>query len=73
MKHSLIIFLVILSGCAAPEKWARSNTSIDEYSKDEADCNARMWSIPNGNALQMVMFELQCMRSKGYQKVPVKN
>jgi hypothetical protein len=73
MKYSLIIFSVMLFGCAAPEKWARSNTSIDEYNKDAADCNARMWSIPNGNALQMAMFELQCMKSKGYRKVPAEN
>lgn len=71
MKYALVVFLVMLYGCAAPTQWARANTNIDDYNKDAASCNAQMWSIPNGNAFQMAMFEYQCMKSKGYVKVPM--
>ena len=72
MKYALVVFLLMLTGCAAPEQWARANTSIDDYNKDAAHCNAQMWSIPNANAFQMAMFEYKCMQAKGYGKVPVK-
>lgn len=64
-------FVMFIQGCAAPEQWVKANTSIDEYNKDAAHCNAQMWSIPNANAFQMAMFEYQCMKSKGYVKVPM--
>lgn len=62
--------VLLIQGCASPKEWARANTSIDEYNKDAAYCNAQMWSIPNGNAFQMAMFEFNCMQAKGYVRVP---
>jgi hypothetical protein len=70
MKYVIMLLLVLLTGCATPDVWSRANTSFQEFKKDEAQCSAQGWSIPNASAFQIAMVEYKCMQGKGYMKVP---
>jgi hypothetical protein len=72
MKYLLVFSMIILAGCAADSHWARANTTFDDFNRDQAQCSAQAWSIPNAGAFQIAMVEYKCMQGKGYEKVETK-
>lgn len=74
LKHALSgWFVVLLTGCAmfSSWHWEKKGASEAEYSFDEAQCKAKVYSGTDGMVTNASVRRMHgCMEAKGWVKVP---
>ncbi len=65
-KLTLLVLVISINGCGTTAWTKNQPFTQEQFYMDQADCNARAFSIPNAPIMQISIVQNQCLRSKGW-------